>query len=442
MVGFQGRRKALTVVAAGLLAAVAVPSLAGASDGEGLQAAFSNGHARNVILLIGDGMGDSEITIARNYAKGAAGRLAMDTLGFTGAYTTYAVSKDDPSKPDYVTDSAASGTGWATGHKSYNGAISVTPDGTPQATLLELAKKSGYRTGSVTTAELTDATPAVLAAHVTDRSCQGPADMANCPANDKAKGGAGSIAEQEVATGADLYLGGGKARFDQTVTGGGTVIDQAKQAGYTVVTDQAGLAAARPGAKLLGLFAAGNMTQEWTGPLAKVGGTEPSKCQPNAAFSGPHLSDMAGKAISLLDSRRGGKGFFLQIEGASIDKRDHSADPCGQIGENVEFDKAVQAALDFARRDRNTLVVVTADHGHTSQIIPLDAKSPGQTATLVTADNAPMKINYATNAPGSSQEHTGTQVRIAAEGPQAARVLGVTDQTDLFSTVSRALRLR
>jgi alkaline phosphatase len=102
----------------------------------------------------------------------------------------------------------------------------------------------------------------------------------------------------------------------------------------------------------------------------------------------------------------------------------------------------VQASLDYARHHRDTLVVVTADHGHTSQIIPVDAQSPGQTATLITADGGNMKINYATNTPGQSQEHTGTEVRIAAQGPQAANVVGVTDQTDLFGTLTRALGVR
>jgi alkaline phosphatase len=90
-----------------------------------LRRELDGGRARNVILFIGDGMGDSEITIARNYHLGAAGRLNMDTLPLTGAYTTYAIEESDPSLPNYVTDSAASGTGWATGQKTSNGRIST-----------------------------------------------------------------------------------------------------------------------------------------------------------------------------------------------------------------------------------------------------------------------------------------------------------------------------
>src|SRR3954451_11490415 len=146
------RTRAVVALAAASLAvpAVAVASGAHVNNTHAAKKAIQGGKARNVVLLIGDGMGDSEITIARNYVKGAAGRLALDTLPLTGAYTTYAVRKDDPTVPDYVTDSAASGTGWSTGHKSYNGAISVTPEGKPVPTILELAKRAGFRTGDVT----------------------------------------------------------------------------------------------------------------------------------------------------------------------------------------------------------------------------------------------------------------------------------------------------
>lgn len=205
----------------------------------------------------------------------------MDKFPLTGAYTTYAVHADGT--PDYVTDSAASGTGWATGVKTVNGRISKTPR-TDKAvpTILELAQKGGYATGSVTTAELTDATPAVLASHVTDRSCQGPADMANCPTDTIAKGGPGSIAEQSVNHKVDVLLGGGKQRFDQKITQGKykglTVTEQARKLGYQVVTDNSALKKVKGGKPVLGLFASGNVPTEWTGKTAAVGGTAPQRC--------------------------------------------------------------------------------------------------------------------------------------------------------------------
>jgi alkaline phosphatase len=443
-------RLALAVAAAAI---VAVPSVALAADAhqdrtQAAKQAIKGGNARNVILLIGDGMGDSEITIARNYQVGAAGRLAMDTLPLTGAYTTYAVQKDHPELPEYVTDSAASGTGWATGHKTYNGAISVLPSGKPVPTILELAKASGYRTGDVTTAELQDATPAVLGSHVVDRNCKGPDAMAACAVNDKLNGGAGSVAEQLVQTRPDVLLGGGKQFFDQTVKAGRyrglTVLQQAQVNDYQVVTDAAGLAAASSKNPILGTFAKNNMDVEWVGPTPTRTGTAPARCTVNTARTAtqPHLVDMASKALSVLDAqtRHSKKGFFLQIEGASIDKQDHAANPCGQIGETVAFDAAVKKVLAYQKSHPDTLVVVTADHGHTSQIV--EAATLGYTATVITHDNADMTISYATAEITGSQQHTGTEVRIAAGGPQAANVLGVTNQTDLFFTMRRALGIK
>ena len=140
---------------------------------------------------------------------------------------------------------------------------------------------------------------------------------------------------------------------------------------------------------------------------------------------------MTQKSIELLKNK---KGFFLQVEGASIDKQDHAANACGQIGETVAFDAAVKTALDFAKKDGSTTVLVTADHGHTSQIVETGTNTPGLTVTLETADKAPMTLSYGTAPAGSSQEHTGTQVRTAGYGPQAANVVGLTDQTDLHFT--------
>lgn len=439
-------------------ALAAVVALTGTATAAAAPAAHPGhrGHQpANVILLIGDGMGDSEITAARNYQVGADGRLNLDRLDSTGAYTTYSVRKGT-NTPDYVTDSAASGTGWATGTKTYNGAISVDTHGRRKATVLELAQRAGYRTGDVTTAEVQDATPAVLGAHVSDRDCKGPQETSRlCPSDARENGGAGSIAEQLVQTRPDVLLGGGRKYFEQQVTAGRyagqTVLDQARSRGYFVATTAAQLRTAPRDKPVLGSFAPGNLDLEWVGPAPTHQNTPAARCSVNTHrdASQPHLSTMADVAIDRLDrlSRSGkgakhGKGFFLQIEGASIDKQDHAANPCGQIGENVEFDRAVGVALAYQEKHRNTLVIVTGDHGHTSQIVPAGSTTAGVTATLTTADNAPMTISYATaSEPGGSQEHTGTQIRVAASGPESYRVEGVTNQTDLFTTMTKALSI-
>jgi len=340
---------------------------------------------KNVILLIGDGMGVSEITAARYYQYGADGRMNIDRLSYTGF---------------------------------------------------------------VTTAELTDATPAVMAAHISNRACQGPSDTATrCPRETKSAGGLGSIAEQEIDHGVDVLLGGGRARFAQPTASGRTVIDEARDRGYTIVADSTELAETGPRYRpLLGLFAEGNMTPEWTGPSATtgVGNTPPVRCDTaNRPAAQPSLAAMTEKALDLLRNRR---GFFLQVEGASIDKQDHAANACGQIGETVAFDEAIGVALRFQRRHPDTLVLVTADHSHTSQIVPEDASGgsapTGYSINLLTRDGQTLRITYGTSGYGGagnpplavppSQQHTGAAVPVFAEGPNARSVLGTHPQTDLF----------
>ncbi len=416
-----------------------------------IKRAIDKGSAHNVILLIGDGMGDSEITSARNYQYGADGRFpGIDALPLTGQYTTFSLAKDT-GLPDYVTDSAASGSGWATGTKTYNGAISVDIKGKPQTTLLELAKAKGLKTGNITTSEIQDATPAVEASHVSSRSCYGPVvTTTTCPEAALENGGLGSITEQILKTRADVTMGGGGKTFTEKATAGRykdlTLREQAVARGYQIVDDAAGLGTltkANRKAPVLGLFASGNLPVQWVGPPATAdGGGKPAvPCTPNPELPAtqPTLAQMTNKSIDLLENR---KGFFLQVEGASIDKQDHNANACGQIGETVGFDKAVQEALKFAKKDGNTSVFVTADHGHTSQIVEAGSITPGITATLLTKDGAPMTLSWGTAKAGESQEHTGTQVRIAGYGPKAANVVGLTDQTDLFFTISSALRLK
>jgi alkaline phosphatase len=452
---------AITISAATIASALpaldlSLPGAANRRSGDQTRAirkATEGGRAHNVILLIGDGMGDSEITIARNYVKGAAGRFAgIDALPLTGQYTTYSLTKDG--KPDYDPDSAATGSAWATGTKTYDGAISVDIRGKAQPTLLELAKAKGLRTGNVTTAEIQDATPAVLGAHVTARSCYGPkVTSTTCPTNALENGGAGSITEQIINTRADVTLGGGATTFEETAKAGTyagkTLTQQATERGYQLVSDLAGLQSvqkANQGKPVLGLFAPGNMAVRWVGPEATADGGKqaPAKCTPNPdrAAAQPSLAQMTTKAIQLLRRQSNDKGFFLQVEGASIDKQDHAANACGQIGETVDLDEAVKVALAFAKRDGDTTVFVTADHAHTSQIIEAGSVTPGITVNLLTADDAPMTINYATAAKGSSMQHTGSQLRIAGYGPGAANIVGLTDQTDLNTTIRRLLGLK
>ncbi|MBM7345387.1 alkaline phosphatase [Pantoea coffeiphila] len=419
---------------------------------EAIKASLSNKTAKNVILLIGDGMGDSEITAARNYAEGAGGFFkGIDALPLTGQYTHYALDKKSH-KPDYVTDSAASATAWATGVKSYNGAIGVDVNGKDHPSLLELAKAAGKATGNVSTAELEDATPAAQIAHVTSRKCYGPEKTSElCQSNALEKGGKGSIAEQLLNARADVTLGGGGKTFGEAAKAGEwqgkTLLEQAKLRGYQLVNDLDGLNAltvADDSKPVLGLFADGNMPVRWKGPKATYHGNldgKPVTCEVNAErpASTPTLAQMTEKAIQLLEDKP--QGFFLQVEGASIDKQDHAANPCGQIGETVDLDEAVQKALEFAAKDGNTLVIVTADHAHSSQIIANDSKAPGLTQTLNTREGGLMTISYG-NSEEDSQGHTGTQLRIAAYGPHAANVVGLTDQTDLFYTMKSALDIK
>lgn len=467
----RGAKHALVLFLGAALCAVLVS--VGASGGALAQGAgqASAGGARNVILFIGDGMGDSEITIARNYERGAAGALAMDTLPITGDYTTYSVREEDPETPDYVPDSAATATAWGTGQKTSSGRIATTA-GTDEdlTTILELARQSGRLTGNVSTASLTDATPASLMANVADRGCEGPQETAeDCPQDSKAEGGPGSIAEQSVDNGVDVLLGGGREFYEQQADGGpdegSTVVESAERQGYNVIETADQLASAAPGQKLLGLFGDSTLETVWQGEPARQNldlEEDPQTCEEGVQpDEQPTLEAMTGKAIGLLDNDN---GFFLQVEGASVDKQDHISNPCEQIGETIDLDNAIAVGLEYAKQNPDTLVVVTGDHGHTSQIIPgppsdyydddYDYQPPGETALLKTADDTEMLVSYATNefrgedgeiVEGEDSEdahtHTGTQIRVAAQGPNSEGVLGQTDQTDLFYTMADAMGL-
>lgn len=413
---------------------------------------------RNVIFLLGDGMGIAEVTAARYY-QGAPYRLNFDRLPYTGWDTNWSVkpAAAPPYLPDYAPDSAATATMWATGRKTIDERLSQGPSsaetvpGENYRTVLESAQRKGMKVGNVSTADLTDATPASISSHISLRGCQGPANMAACPTETKAAGGLGSIAEQQVDHRMDVFLGGGRARFEQTITAGPdagkTVVRAAQDKGARYVTDAAGLNAVR-GGPVIGLFNAGNMAVEWAGPAASLGkGNAPVPCTENQRPANePSLADMTTKALQLLENR---KGFFLQVEGASIDKQDHATNACGQIGETVAFDRAIGVALDYQRKHPNTLVVVTADHSHTSQIVYEDASGTGlptgYSTNVTTRDGQTLTLAYGTagyGGPGAppvavppSQQHTGAAVPVWGIGPGAQAVLGTNDHTNLFKVL-------
>lgn len=406
------------------------------------------GHARNVILFIGDGTDETAITAARNYWLGAAGRFAMDRLRISGSITTHAVNELlNSDKPFYVTDSAASGTAWATGKKTGLLRVSTAAfSGDDLPTIAELAQKNGYRTGNVTTDSVTGATPAVQMAHVRLRNCESPTDDILCGDDLKSNGGLGSIAEQAADSRMDVILGGGRSDFEKTIPfgpdAGTTVIESARRQGFEVVTDAAGLAGYDGKRRLLGLFNGGSLTPEWSGQRATDSAASAQRCETGKRPAGqPALSEMTRRAIRILGRKSKGKkkGFFLQVESADPDKGSHRADPCWMIGGVVALNAAVKVGLEFARKNPKTLLIVTGDHGQSAQILPVPG--PAKNAVLTTNEGSTLVLGYASSK-SSDQQHTGIPVPLRAQGPQAANLMGLRDQTDIFKVVLRALKIK
>lgn len=441
---------------AGLLAVLSQGSVWG-------QDAQARGSAApKVILIIGDGMDQQQITIARDYLAGYDGRLTLDTLPVRSSVQIQTLAEEDPRVPEYVADSANTATSMATGIVTSAGRIGTTA-GTDLdvATIMELAAAAGLGTGIVTTSSVTDATPASFVAHVSNRLCEGPRSMAaggNCPADLKANGGKGSIAEQIAASRVDVVLGGGERYFAQVAEGETkrTVRDLAAANGFRVIGTAAELASLKPGGKVLGLFAPSTMPVQWRG----AGGAqaervkhdesgrallpEPFPCEPNPDYGAtPPLAAMTRAALAHLDRR----AFVLMIESASIDKQSHVRRPCGQIGELEQLDDTLKLVLEYASAHPETLVLVTADHSQAAQLVPerswlgANAASPGHFARIRTPEGAIMGVNYATNDSDVQEDHTGADVPLVASGAAAGEVPAAVRQTDIFQIMMRHLKL-
>ncbi|MEM8601914.1 MAG: alkaline phosphatase [Bacteroidota bacterium] len=291
---------------------------------------------RNLIVLIPDGFGPTSQTMAREYLHEIEGRdLVLDRI-LTGAVRTYA-------SDSRVTDSAASATAYASGVKTYNGAIGLDTTRAPVATLLEAAEARGMATGLVATSRITHATPAAFSAHVPQRSMEL------------------EIAAQMLDQGIEVILGGGRPFFlpPDNNTGypgrrddGRNLIAEARGRGYTVALDRAGFNAfsAVPlggddtAPPVLGLFNDSHLAYE----IDRNPQQEPS------------LAEMTGFALAHLSTDP--DGFFLMVEGSRIDHAGHGNDPIGHLHDIIAFDEAVAMALAFAEDRGETLIVVMADH--------------------------------------------------------------------------------
>ncbi|KAI0377103.1 alkaline phosphatase-like protein [Hypomontagnella monticulosa] len=302
---------------------------------------------RNLIFMVSDGMGPASLSMTRSFRQYTDGLEYGDTLTLDKHFWG---SSRTRSSSSLVTDSAAGATAFSCGKKSYNGAISMLPDSTPCGTVLEAAKKAGYKTGLVVTTDITDATPACFASHVDVRA-----------QND-------DIAVQEVGNGplgrvVDLMFGGGRCRFLPNGTDGGCrednidVVEMAKNDyGWNYIDNRAAFDEFWEGEKevplpMLGLFAYYDIPFEL------------DRQNMNDVY--PSLSEMAKTALRALEKATEGseQGFFLMIEGSRIDHAGHGNDPAAQVREVLEYDKTFKAVLDFLEESSTPgVLVATSDH--------------------------------------------------------------------------------
>lgn len=265
---------------------------------------------KNIILMIGDGMGLAQVYSAMT-ANG--GHLFLENFKNCGFSKTY-------SSNNYITDSAAGGTALSSGVKTYNGAIGVGPDKQPVVNIRELAEKKGMKTGLVSTSAITHATPASFIAHVTSR------------------GSYEDIAADFLTTNIDVFIGGGIKNFESRKDGR-NLSNELKNKGYQVA------------------YNISDIEKITSGKLAGFTAPEHNSPMPER---GEILVPATRTAINLLS--QGTKGFFLMVEGSEIDFLAHENKTPGVVLETLDFDRAIGAALKFAASNGETLIVVTADH--------------------------------------------------------------------------------
>lgn len=334
----------------------------------------------NIILMIGDGMGLSQVSSAYYYGDQ---KPNFSRFKFIGLINT-------SSATEKITDSAAGATAFACGKLTYNGALGVTTDSSSVENITEYLADYNYASGLVVTSSITHATPAGFYAHVKSRNL-----------NEK-------IASQLVHSNIDFFIGGGRKFFEDR-SDHADMTDSLKQNGFEVFYSLDNFPVPQPDKKYGVLAAEDGM------PKANEG-------------RGNFLARGTSLALDYLSSRK--SNFFLMVEGSQIDWGGHDNDADYLIAEVLDFDKAIGKALDFADKDGHTLVVVTADHetgGFTlgAKNIPGDGADYNQIAPTFSTDG-----------------HSTTLIPVFAYGPGAKEFIGIYKNTGIFDKMVKVLDLK
>ena len=359
---------------------------------------------KNVILMIGDGMGFEHVKAASLYAYGEEGKLSFEQY-YRGEVTTHSA---DSYKEDYhATDSAAAATAMATGQKVNYKVISERSR-KPLKTILEYLQEQGKATGLITTTFITHATPAGFGAH--NRSRDNYSDIAN---------------DYMTQTRPNILFGA----YEKN--GKGMTVEKAKQGGYSVATTrQEMLDIVDPLDKnstenfyVAGLFCPDEMPYEYDYYCLRILiPLDETEIVPDYDTI-PHLSEMTSAALRVLDNDP--NGFFLMVEGGKIDKAAHDNIIERNIYETLEFDRAFRAVMKWAKDRDDTLIVVTADH-ETGGLRIVNARKRGFMPEVF------WKSSY-----HSVKDHTGANVPVYAVGEGAENFVGVIDNTDIFKILMK-----
>lgn len=331
-------------------------------------------HPKNIILMIGDGMGLTQIT-AGLYSNN--NQLNLERFPVVGLHKSYCSNR-------LVTDSAAGATAFSTGHKTYYTAVGVGPDTIPLPTILEEAEEHQLATGLVTTSTIVHATPAAFIAHVAYR------------------GEYERIAASFLETEIDLFIGGGKKYFDRREDDRDLLKElTAKDYQISSYFDEE--------------------LDEMSIDINKNMGYFTSDSDPLTVEQGrSYLPPASALACNFLEQHSKNQGFFLMIEGAQIDWGGHGNNSDYIINEVIDFDKAIGEVLDFAIKDGNTLVIITADHETGGYAINPGSKMDSIVPAFTT------------------DQHTAALIPVFAFGPSAELFAGIYENTAIYTKMRQA----